>query len=124
MAGLLRSVPQDDADMTGGGVLDEFIEDADRVIAAVFVVARGDRTEFGLVDEAHEAFGVADDFNLVKRHQGVERAFVLDGEIVRAALAVPICQCASPAQLGVSTWVQRYTAVIAARLSSSCGLTT
>src|SRR3546814_20361069 len=41
---------------------------------------------------------------LVKRHQGVERAFVLDGEIVRAALAVPICQCASPAQLGVSTW--------------------
>src|SRR3546814_20456318 len=65
--------------------------------------------------EAHEAVGVADDFNLVKRHQGVERAFVLDGEIVRAALAVPICQCASPAQLGVSTWVQRYTAVIAAR---------
>src|SRR3546814_5993376 len=74
--------------------------------------------------EAHEAVCVADDFNLVKRHQGVERAFVLDGEIVRAALAVPICQCASPAQLGVSTWVQRYTAVIAARLSSSCGLTT
>src|SRR3546814_4097818 len=68
--------------------------------------------------------GVADDFNLVKRHQGVERAFVLDGQLVRAALAVPICQCASPAQLGVSTCVQRYTAVIAARLSSSCGLTT
>src|SRR3546814_14877840 len=74
--------------------------------------------------EAHEAVCVADDFNLVKCHQGVESAFILDGEIVRAALAVPICQCASPAQLGVSTWVQRYNAVIAARLSSSCGLTT
>src|SRR3546814_11364486 len=76
--------------MTVGEVFDEFVEDADRIFAAVFVFAHGDRTEFGLGDEAHEAVGVADDFNLVKRHQGVERAFVLDGEIVRAALAVPI----------------------------------
>src|SRR3546814_14051655 len=90
--------------MTVGEVFYEFVEDADRIFAAVFVFARGDRTEFGLGDEAHEAVGVADDFNLVKRHQGVVRAFVLDGEIVRAALAVPICQCASPAQLGVSPW--------------------